>query len=982
MSTFRRTGVTIAVACATSLLLGCSAPGGSLGSSPVGGGRASEVGSSRVAGVYIGARRDLPDEKRVRDHIGIDLSRDADLDGELPYVRYHNIGSGEIRELRLDFERVPTQYHVWDREYAASQAGAQVLAVMARLNLPAEAGSTPASQARHCGFELGDLAWLTKSDGALFSTSREDVYAGLERVGDSVHIEKLVEIRSPAWIARAGGISAAEIERRAASDPAALAEHAPALLHAASLGSTLALRIQGGVGTAIDDALLARLEARRAELAGRPAGLCIVALAELQPELLRGASPDGLRPPRAAAAFDGWADELEAQLSSGAAQALAAQRRYEHGGWLALAEWLADARRAALGGVTPGSLDETFRALAALDGATLSERVIAHAGAQAKLEKDSSPAVATLAGTLRRVLIDDLREHALAAGDAGFHATAAAHYLLAHGVELGADARTNPPEALAIAEESILAEAAPSLAHARWHAAVLAAELTPFFDASSASSEPALALFDEGRIFAGTALRERLGLVAGDRWAQDAFGRDAAGKRYEFVASEPEVRLSRNDRREMARASFSKSRQVANTAELSEWDRRMQALSDRIADLGGSIDRAWTAASTVTGWHGFVSYRLDPSSPVGSPRYDAYKDTETLASIQARLEAVGDAERGQRELAALLAEYDSLAAARPPDARTETTSWVVEYPRDLQVWRVQVEREASIVSGTERHSIRAEQEFDVEYAHVSGFASQGIPNVDEWRDEAAVRADRALFDRSLPAYARLAWKDFFARHLAERDADLAERAAGESSERAAQDARDERFWQQWLFAIPSELDDAALGARLTTLGALFDAACAGTRGRAPMSLGEPVRIAVPDLDDASALYEAAYACREARDWITAERYAERTTRLVPDNATAWLMLAAVNIDLADWSDAIAAYRRMDALEPDPGTRLWIGALRAAQNDWPAAKEALEAEAANVAREQIEQTLDRVRRLRERHDNAALAEAEAWLAARL
>lgn len=975
---------TFAVLGASSIVLaGCGAPGGNGGSSPVGGGKAREVGSSRVAGVYIGARRDLPDQKRVRDHIGIDLSVESDLDGDLPYVRYHNIASGEIRELRLDFERVPTPYHVWDRDYGASQAGAEALAVVARLKLPLEAGTTPASQARYCGFELGDLAWLTKSDGSLFSTSREKVYAGLERVSDSVCIEKLIEIRNPAWIERAGGISAAEIERLAASDPAALAAHAPALLHAASLGSELAMRIRDGVSTSIDDSLLARVEARRTELAGRPAGLCIVALAELQSELLRGASPDGLRPRRAAAAFDAWAGELEAQLSSGAAQALAARRRYEHGAWLALAEWLADARREAPLDTEPGALDQAFRALAALDGATLTERVIAHAQNQAMLEKNPASATVMLAGTLRRVLIDDLREHALAAGDVGLFATAAAYYLLAHGVELGAEARANPPDTLANAEESIVAEAAPSLAHARWHAAVLAAELTPFFDASSRSSEPALVLFDEGRVFAGTALRERLGLVTGDRWAQDAFGRDSAGKRYEFVASDPEIRLSRNDRREMARASFSKSRQVANTAELSEWDRRMQALSDRISDLGGSIESAWAAASTVTGWHGFVSYRLDPSSPVGSPRYDAYKDTETLASIQSRLAAVGEAERAAKELDALLAEFDALAAARPPDARTETTSWVVEYPRDLQVWRVHVEREASIVLGAERHSVRAEQEFEVEYAFVNGFASQGIPNVDEWRDEAAVRADRALFDRALPAYARLAWKDFFAKRIAERDAYLAARAAGESSERAAKDAQDERFWQQWLFAVPSELDDAALGAKLTALGALFDAACAGIRGRVPAALGAPTRIAVPDLDDASALYEAAAACREARDWITAARFANRTTQLVPDNPTAWKMLAVVNLDLENWSDAIRAYRRLDELAPDAGARLWIGALQAAAGDWPEAERLLDAEAANVTKQQIEWTLGQVSELRKKHpEQQALANAEAWLRLRL
>jgi tetratricopeptide (TPR) repeat protein len=953
-----------------------------LGSSPVGGGKASEVGSSRVAGVYIGARRDLPDEKRVRDHIGIDLSRDSDLDGESPYVRYHGIGSGEILELRLDFERVPTDYHVWDREYAASQAGAAVLAVAARLKLPEEAGTTPTSQARYCGFELGDVAWITKSDGVLFSTSRENVYAGLERVGDSVHIEKLVQIRSPAWIERAGGISAAEIERLAASDPAALATRSRELLHAASLGSKFAARLEGRASATIDAELLARVEAQRAKLAERPTGLDVEAFAALAAEFAGVTAPDGMRPARAAAAFDAWSEELAAKFESCAANALAAKRPFEHGAWLVLAEVFAGVRAGSQLELPPGALDATFRSLALLDGATLTERVLAHAKTQAELEKDTSVATALLAGTLRRVLIDDLRAHALAAGDAGLHATAAAHYLLAHGVELGPQARTNASETLAQAEEAVIAEAGPSLAHARRHAALLAAELTPFFDASSTSSEPALLLFDEGRIFAGTALRDRLGLVTGDRYAQDAFGRDSSGKRYAFVAAEPEIRLSRNDRREMASASFSKSRQVANTSALTEWDRRMWALSDRIADLGGVVDRAITAANTVTGWHGFVSYRLDPSSPIDAPRYDAYKDTETLASIQARLEAVGDAERGQQELEALLTEYDALAASRPSDARTETTSWVVEYPRDLQVWSVHVEREASIVLGSERHTIHAEQQFDVEYARVTGFASQGIPNVDEWRDEAAVRADRALFDRSLPAYARLAWKDFFAKRLAERDASLTALAAGESAERAAKAIQDERFWQQWLFAVPSELDDPTLGAKLETLGALFDAACAGNGGRAPKALGDLVRIAVPDRDDASAVYEAAVACREAHDWNAAERYAERVTQLAPDNETAWKMLAVVNLDVEDWSDAIAAYRRLDRLAPNPGTRLWIGALHAAADDWPAAKEALEAEAAQVTREQIEWTLGQVRALRERRATAALAEAEAWLAARL
>ena len=63
------------------------------------------------------------------------------------------------------------------------------------------------------------------------------------------------------------------------------------------------------------------------------------------------------------------------------------------------------------------------------------------------------------------------------------------------------------------------------------------------------------------------------------------------------------------------------------------------------------------------------------------------------------------------------------------------------------------------------------------------------------------------------------------------------------------------------------------------------------------------------------VYQAARCCRDAQDFATAQRLADRAAALAPDEPDGWHLKGSIHLDLGDMSAAKAAFAR--AVEADP-----------------------------------------------------------------
>jgi tetratricopeptide (TPR) repeat protein len=917
----------------------CAAPGPVIPDpNLVGNGRLAEFGTAKIAGVTIDNFEELPSAWTLDRSARARTCQYKERYGEdPPRLEIFKIALGEIESLRIELAGLPNPKLNDGPDYDMALQRTPVSAVIADPRWPSAVGPNAADQARYLGVEIGDLAYLSKEDGALFATSQPGILVRLVSSTTGPHIGRIVHARTTDWVHAEGKVRAEKLQDMT---HASLEPYAEALADAVASGSALAAKAQAlmkaGDGPGRGQAML---EFHREAFESGDLFARLGLLARLADEMPKAADDDSAR-----AQFLAWCDEFAGTISAQGDRAEEAGGAFESAGWWCLADLLEDVRKRVTRGVTEQSTRALLESMRELDGLPAEERLARHAQWQQGLGSDSLRIERLRAGALRQVLISQWIDSAQDADRRGLRATACVHYMLAHALENLWPASSAETQTLSSAIGDATRNPAP-LYQARDLAVRLAVDVLPIFDPVDETAEPLFALYDNGRALAGTPLLSRLALTTGSRHHMFLASTVGTHGALMFELGEPRVTLTVDHRSEIATRTFFDRAMVANAGELTDWERRMSALAEQLRSLNDSIESDAVASRTVTARHGFSDLEYAGSAG-GFVYYRRVENTERLSSILARIEAVGRMERNSQRFEELSREYEVLAAQRPPDARLETVSWVVRFPREVQRWKVHVARQVTFVGKDLRHEAPCERSFEVEYEIIKGQSAHGIPDVNEWRTQEQMLADDRIVGVANDAYLLAAVSDYFESRLREMGERVDERYDAPA-------ALEERRCLQWLMHSRPNVDDPELLAQMTQVDQLASWAAAGLVGDIPTHmLFEQFRGETGDIDKA-ALMAAGIESYNRGDYSSAERLFEACAKLDPKDEAALENLTWACIRSRRFAEALAASERLVEVAPSPSHALMLVGSHALNGDYETASSLMRRFSNNASREYME-----------------------------
>lgn len=222
-------------------------------------------------------------------------------------------------------------------------------------------------------------------------------------------------------------------------------------------------------------------------------------------------------------------------------------------------------------------------------------------------------------------------------------------------------------------------------------------------------------------------------------------------------------------------------------------------------------------------------------------------------------------------------------------------------------------------------------DLELNYLRISADPAKELGRVDEWRTEEEIRADRPLFDASLPGYARLALRNLLDARLMALDHEIDLRGLAEVDEIT------ERRWLNWLFVDRANMADEDLKKTVASQNAVVEAAFTG----APMPAAPDTAIP-PESDstsiDQQQLWAAAETYFNSRKYMAAEALFSRVVERDSIDARGFAMLANARVQLWDHRGALAAWQRCAELAPQwIAGRLAVAMVHALLDDWESAK---------------------------------------------
>ncbi len=906
--------------------------------------RFDDLGGRSFGGIALDTRGDLPTINELVDARRRDGFDDYEFGTSPMSLTIKGLPEGEVETFRIEFvdpEPGPYEPNPGDRDETELEsaerwrrkASASVMAVIAE---PRFRGLIDLAEAqRTLRFELRELVTLSH-DGPIFRTTRDDWLAIVRPWGDSLELRAIAVAYDPTFFRYGDNLASADFERVLREEPARFIARIPALKVAMQAGSAEAASIGARLVTLADERAAPQMAALAAKFTSAPLEERLTLLRDAIAATDAADDLCGAVPPKAAAAFEKLRADLAHQFTAAAADVRAADRHYEADGYETLAASLESLDSEHAPSTVGRSIEEAERILPTareLDAMMLTEKINRHRDLQKDLIGTPSTCTELFATAVRTRLASELAESAHAAAADNRHATACCRYLLAHGVrggELSPEQGVKPlaTATLAAVAKQPQSDADSDLTKARREAVVLAKRLLPVVREYALYSSSCTALFDGGGLLAGLPIATRLGLATGNLAAQARFASELGAELLTIEFDDPKLTLHRANRSEMATKKLYRTAVVDNVAEVSDWQRRIRALEDRIDGMNSSIESNLRASGTVTATGGSNERYLDT---VGNlTYYEVGQPYELASSILDRANSLGRAEKEAEQLPLLRSELELLRVQRPPDERVEDRSFMVDYVRDIQVWKVHVERVARLVGPiTPQHEVTGAQDLELNYLRISADPAKELKRVDEWRTEEAIRADRPLFDASLPGYARIALRDLLNARLAALDHEIDQRGLAEVDEIT------ERRWLTWLFVDRASHVDDDVGKSVASQDKVVEAAFTGAPAPAAPDTASP-----PELDDAAIdqehLWEAAETYFQARKYMAAEALFWRVARHSSD-ARGFAMLANARVQLWDHRGALAAYTKCAELAPDwiPG-RLAVAMMHALLDEWESA----------------------------------------------
>lgn len=803
-----------------------------------------------------------------------------------------------------------------------------------------------AKEQERLNLTVGELAWGSPDGGFLWATSRTNLYVQLALEpadstdgdgSDSRTITGVVAVFRREWLLKHGYVTLGELKQKLDDDPQAAARCASAIRTAIELGAEAARELREAVVWHHRSEMARLADAAEEEFHGtRSFGRRCAIHAELN-DVLDQLCAGAAYPLRSGAVVEAMRSELLAEHERGRDDAHTAGQRYRSAAHAVCYDLVMTTTMRPSAAVDADGIDAMFRVARELDALPVAARVSAFARLQDDLAADASPDAQRAVGMVRRLLIADLADAALAAEAAGLEATAAGHWLLRHtllrGRALDRVLRDGILSHLVLPGKSALAQlparasaddgsAESALLRARIATAAVIARLVPFTSRAVGSDD------DKGRLAGGGAdrlLALRLGEAAQRRAWIERVGADVL----ELEFSTPDVTVTRAaDSTVMARKTIHEFHAGTNVGAVAEWRRRVEELTQQIVALDRSIDLNREAASTPTAMHGFTSLRYlrgDHTETV----YEVVKDTERLSSILGRLEALRDAEAQEAEREQLIARYEHLCRERPHETPANVVVRVVEYPTEWQNWNLEVVANARLHGGRTDYAHRGRCSLKDRRVRIAANPALGIAARDDWTTEATVRSSlsRTNWQADLET---LACDGLFAKRRAELATELA--AAGRN--RAEIEA--ERRWANWLLCDPERTEDAVarddargqerivelvLGAAQQTRGGTPGVTCFRLSGRKD------------DGDDAAdrAAMVAAVERIGRGDPDSAAEYVRWFLVRNASDAGAWRLLARYELVAHRYRDAQLAFQREDAAQPSKVAR-YLGAVMAYWQD--------------------------------------------------
>jgi len=619
---------------------------------------------------------DLPIEVlRDKESMSSDRHLELQLEGNAPCLRFSDPETrdwGETQEFTVALERDGDDF-----------------AVLGITAIPHWRGAFPndnptfEQELTQLGAKIGDLAFVSADEGALFATSRPRLYVVVGREigegkrddgdGDPRSIVRVVVEQRPGWLDTGDRLRFAEFAERLAAAPESVAELLPIVRDAAASGARNAVALLEGE-RAGRQSMLAD-SARRARGAfDRTVGLIeraeIVGAAAAQLEEACWPLP---WPEESAAVVTAMREELITELRA-AADADRAKTRFHDAAW---DDWMIDA----LTELRPGgtafdfALSQRSKGFARdLEAQSPFQRIAVLARCGRELRADGMPGDRDFLQRMILALAADYGASAVAAEGMGLHATAVGEQLLQRVLQGGAlDPGNQANLTLAAARRAgdslrlAGTGADGSLARARWNALRVIRRLAPFTTRTGVSN------IDTAGFMQHAAADRILQLWLGMDDEQAAWMAAEGIERLEYerlgldlvsVAEGPRTtRVGTIDR--------STRSQGYNVGAVAAWEQQLATLRDRMNALDAQIAAAGSAASTATAFHGFTHMEY-AGRDANYSYYREVKDTETLSSIMRRLEAAGSIDELGDARTELVDVYNDLINRRPFEVAAST----------------------------------------------------------------------------------------------------------------------------------------------------------------------------------------------------------------------------------------------------------------------------------------------------------------------